>query len=469
MNYKYLKKLKHSIAILFFMSFVFCLNAQQNTIPDFTWGNAHYYNLNIGESVFFNGAEVKLLDIENHYNQFKIKNDTIWLKVSRRSLPQMVDGLRIFVADNRKVKSLTSDSEVHGLLTKDVLVCISDYQKPILNPDKYIFPINFNDGFLWNSENHGYLFTYLGLDESFGENYYRSNEGIIFDLNDARGIEKHWLVAIENSTVVWIETKEIGGAGGIEVACVLLESDSQPGTYYIYDHLYAKNLEVKERQKITQGELIGTIWGDLSSGFLQFVVVKSDSVPEYKNRYHNVVNFFPQMYQLYYKQLFGFSKTFTKGRISFGKLNSTDGNNSNLHAFEEHIGKGWNFGNWNATDRVDYIHGSEESNVRLKKELFSGSSASCVNPSNWYEYEINVLNGVYRIRAEVGDLSLPSWQKIEFEGVEASTYELNAGEYKWTNEKVVKINDRKITVRIYVDGQNRKVAGLSEVVFQQAY
>ena len=74
-------------------------------------------------------------------------------------------------------------------------------------------------------------------------------------------------------------------------------------------------------------------------------------------------------------------------------------------------------------------------------------------------------NGVYRIRAQMGDVELPSWQKIEFEGVEATTCNLAAGELKWTPEKVVKVTDSRLTVRIYVDPQNQKVAGISEIVF----
>ena len=465
--YLYLRPLK---TILLLSILIFTLftgtKAQENTLPDFSWGNAHYFNLEIGESIFFDTTEIKLLEVKNHYNRLKIKNDTAWIKVSRRTLPQSLNGLRIFVADNKNVKSLTSDSLVHGLLTKDVLVCLSDYDKPILEQNKYIFPINFNDGFQWNAEIDGYVFSYLGEDKNSGENYYRSHEGIDFDLSDARGLERHWLVAIENSEVMWVETQDLGQA---KTATVLLQSKSQPWIFYIYDHLYAKNLEVKSGQQLVQGELIGTAWGDKSYGFLQFAVIKSDTVPDYKNRYNNVVNFFPQIYQMYYKQLFGFTKNFAKGRINFGTLGNTQGNRSNVHAFEDYIGKGWMLGNWNTTDKVDCICAGEQNNVRLQKVLFANSPAECVNPNNYFEYEINVPNGVYRIRAKVGDLLKPSWQKVEFEGVEASVFSLDAGNYKWTNERAVKVNDRRLTVRIYIDSQTNMIAGLSEIVFQQAY
>ena len=80
-----------------------------------------------------------------------------------------------------------------------------------------------------------------------------------------------------------------------------------------------------------------------------------------------------------------------------------------------------------------------------------------------------VQAGTYRIRAKVGDVSHSSWQKIQFENVIASTYSLEAGEQKWTSEKVVKVNDGKLSVRIFVEENNRKPAGVSQIVFQKAY
>ena len=77
---------------------------KNSTTPDFKWGNAAYFNLNVGESIFFNNAQIKLLKLENHFNQIQVNRDTIWIKVSKRSLPASINGLRIFVADNKNVK-----------------------------------------------------------------------------------------------------------------------------------------------------------------------------------------------------------------------------------------------------------------------------------------------------------------------------------------------------------------------------
>jgi hypothetical protein len=172
---------------------------------------------------------------------------------------------------------------------------------------------------------------------------------------------------------------------------------------------------------------------------------------------------------LYFKNSFNFTKSFTRGKVDFARPPQSNGNRKNLLAFEEYAGMGWGLGVWNTADKVMFCTKGERGNARLKKVLFGGSEAECRNPDNYFDYEINVRNGVYRVRAQVGDVELPSWQKMEYEGVEAASYELAAGEQKWTSERVVKVTDRKLTVRIYVDPKNEKVAAISEIVFQQAY
>lgn len=451
------------------MLFLPCLssNAQENSLPDFKWGSASYFNLNVGDSIFYNSTEIKLLKLNNHFNKIQVGIDTLWIKVSKRSLPIGSTSLRLFVADNVNVKTLTDDKKVHGLLSKDALLCVSDLNERMLDPNCYRFPVSFNDGFLWSAEEDSHMFSYMGKTNTKNGGYLRSYEGIGIDLNDARGIEKHWLVAIENSTVVWVEDKKLDILG--KQACVLLKSDANSGIYYVYNYLYNKNVEVKKGQKLLRGELIGTAWGDQNWGHLQFVVVQSDSVPTYENRFRNTLNFFPQFYELYFKESYNISKSFTRGKIEFGKPTSTNRNQKNTSAFEGYLGKGWLWGTWNKSDKIECVERSEEGNGRLRKVLFSGTKAESVNPNDYYDYEVNVKNGVYRVRAKVGDLYLPSWQKIDFEGVATATYSLDSGELKWTSERVVKVTDRKLTIRIYIDESNKKIAGLSEIVFQRVY
>lgn len=458
-----MRKIQFILIIL--LGFEFGLKAQNQTVPDFTWGNAFYFNINIGESIYFKGTQIKLLKIENQFNQIQIGNDTLLLKVSKRTLPFSNGELQIFVADNKNIKAITQKKEIHGLLKKDALFCLCDAHSPFLDPVNYIFPVSFNDGFLWSTEEDGYMFSYMNHTERKLKGY-ETNPGIKFDLHDARGIDKHWIVAIENSTVIWVEDKNQDAAG--KEANVLLESQSQPGIYYLYKHLYNKKVEVKKGQLLEKGDPIGTIWGDESWGNLHFAVIKSDTIPAIYEINNNVVNCFTQLFELYFQKSTGYARSFTKGRILFGKPRSQNGSQKNAGPFETYSGKGWITEKWNVADKVDYAIKFNDGNVRLGKTLFSGSLAECTSPNNWYDYEINVHNGTYRIRAKIGDVLLPSWQKVVFNGIEAGVFTLKAGEFVWTSEKVVKVIDGKLTIRIFVDEKNEKPAGISEIVFQKA-
>lgn len=457
--------LKTKLVILFLFTVVFKISAQQTT-PDFSWGNTSFFNLNIGDSIRLNNGSIVLEKQQNQFNLIRVGNEKQWIKVSKQQLPVTIDGLRIYVADNKNVKALTCDNEVHGLLKKDVLIGVVDYEKTLLNFNEYIFPVSFNDGFLWSGLESSNMFAYTPGNQTPGKKIARSHPGIDIDMHDARGIEKHWLVAIENSTVEWVQKNK---GPNNKQACVLLKSEANKNIYYLYDNLFDKNLEVKKGDRLIRGQIISTAWGDSIWGHVHLAVIYSDSIPSYKNRINNLVNFFPQLYELYNRQSFSFSKIFTKGSIYFGQPENLCGNQKNKEAFEEYIGKGWILDKWNKTNTVECISDNAKGNVRLKKVLFEKTAAESKNPNNWYQYEINVQNGVYRVRAKVGDIKLPSWQKVEFEGVTASTYSINAGQYKWTNEKIIKVTDRKLSVRIYVDPKNQKYAGISELVFQRAY
>lgn len=452
--------MKHFVYILiFFLNFTGIINVPAQVLPNFKWGNGSYFNLDIGESIIYQDTEVKLLQLKNHFNKFKIGKDTVWLKVSRRTLPLVKSGLRIFVADNKNVKALAENSNIHSLLQKDVLICLSSFKEFLLDPNKYLFPISFNDGFLWSVEEDSHMFSYESKSEGC-----RVHGGIDIDMHDARGKEKHLVIAMENSKVVWVKENT-----SKKETCVLLESDSQPGIYYVYSHLNHRKVSVKEGDKLVRGEPIGNIWGDEIWGHLHIAVVKSDSVPDYNSKYFNAINFFPQIYELYFKQTFGFKKSFTKGIISFGQRSDLHGNQKNISSFEEYSGKGWKLGRWNTADKVASSAQGEEANAQLWKSLFSQREIYFTNPNNWFDYEINVHNGIYRIRAKIGDYNLASWQKVLFEGVPVEEYSLPSGRLKWTSERVVEVKDGKLTVRIFVDETNKKPAGISEIVFQKAY
>ncbi|MDR2911624.1 MAG: hypothetical protein LBV47_09755 [Bacteroidales bacterium] len=445
------------------MSFFLNVIAQES-MPGFTWGNVSFFNLDVGESFLFGNKEIRLLELENNFNKIKVGTDTLWIKAGRRNLPVTVGNITIYVADNKNVKSPASFSKINRLLQKDALIAVSYFNKPLLDFSRYVFPVNFNNGFLWNFDIDMYLFSRLRKDEMQDENSDWTHEGIVFDMSNTDSTEKHWLTAIENSRVVWINRTVVEEKTNI--SCVLIESALQPGVYYIYDNLDSKNIEIKTGQKLIKGDIIGTASTEDNNGFLQFAVVKSDTVPSYDNRYCNTINFFPQLFQLYYRQNYVFPRSFSKGIIKLGIFN---GAIENIHAFEDYSGKGWLLGKWNTVDRVEYASDGYTGNARLKYRLFAGTSAECINPDGFYDYEISVPNGTYRIRAKLGDIKLASWQKIMFEDVEVMTTELSPGEYKWTGEQIIKVIDGRLTVRIFVDTVENKPAGISEIVFQQMY
>lgn len=448
------------IIVLLFSSLSDLVTTAQTT-SHFTWGNASYFDMAIGEQVIYKGTAVRLTDIEGRCNQIVVGVDTIWLEVAQRSLPGTIDGLNIFVADNRNLKQLAPDSGVHGLLNKDALVCITEIGTPLIDLDQAVFPVAFNDGFIWSGEEENYFFSYV---KSTGDDLFTNYPGIGIDLSDARGREKHWIVAIEDCSVVWVEEGDSENS-----ACVLLKSEQHEGIYFVYDLLYQKNIEVRKGQTLQRGEIIGTAWGDENWGHLQLALVYSEREPEYKTRYHNCFNFFPQLYYLYYKQTYGISKTFGKGRILFGRAPYLNRNVQNTSGFREFFGKGWLIDRNNLAGRLEWVYKGDEGNVRLAKTLFKKTPAEYTNPDNYYCFNINVQNGVYRIRARIGDIEKKSYQKISFDGVETPYYELPAGQQKWTAEKVVRVTDHKLSVHVYLDGSGKTIAGLSEIVFQQSY
>ena len=459
-NYS-LKKL--FIILICLVNPIFILYSQNSTKPDFTFGNASYFNMNSGESVFFGNTEIKLLGIKNQFNRIMVGDDTIQCRVSRRTPPVVFNGLRIFVADNFKIKSLSEFQEAHGLLKKEAIICVSNANEPLLNSFEYIFPVSFNDGFVWSCDEDSYLFSYKNQDKKSRQSCF--TEGIDFDMQEARGIEKHWIVAVESSSVIWMfEDKNAKN----EVS-VLLQSNSQPDIFYLYSHLYSKKVEVRKGQQVEKGEILGTIWGDSNWGHLTFAVIKSDSVPEPGNCAGNIINTFPHFFELYFQSPSVFSRNYRKGRLFFGKPNMYNGNQKNATVFEEYTGKGWITGDWNITEKVETASRGTEGNARLRKVLFEGTVAEAKNPAGFYDYEICVPNNTYRIRAKLGDVELPSWQKIAFEKIDVGIFTTEKGQFAWTPERVVKVTDGRLTVRIYIDETNEKVAGISEIVFQQAY
>jgi hypothetical protein len=454
---------KIPVALIIFFLVTLATRAQVVGEPDFTFGNVSYFNLMAGERLVYNSAEIEVIKLDGHFSKIRVNEDTLWLKVSRRTPAMNVSSIQLFVADNKAVKSISGKGRAHGLLSKDILLGVAPFGVPLADNLQFGFPVSFTQGFLWRTLEDSYMFSYQPYNENVKEEG-RSYSGVGIDMRDSRAMDKHLITAMENGRVAWVEIHNPSGAE--QQATVCIQSESSPDMFYIYEHLHSRGLTVKRNQRVIKGHGLGYAWGDSNWNHLRIGVIKSDSIPLFENRHHNAVNFYPHLLGLYFGKQPVFSNSFTKGQIYFGRASHLNGNAKNVSGFEEFHGTGWNLGRWNVAEKVEWVSTRRSGNARLRKTLFAGQPAQCTNPGDWYEFEINVRNGLYRIRALVGDHTLPSWQKVEFEGIVAGTFSRDAGDLVWTSERIVRVNDGKLTVRIYTDGD--QVAGISEIVFQQA-
>lgn len=449
--------------LLFCLLFFTALNtaAQSADKADLVFGNVHYYNVSLGDAIQFSDSQIEVLEMVNHHIRLRVDADTLWMKVARRSPALRTGSIQLFVADAAGLKRIAPDEDVHGLLSGDVLLGIAKHSVPLIDRLEFVFPVGFTGGFIWrNNEDKG-VFSYPSVTDDPA--WLSSYGGWAIDIFSRRGAELHPLVAVENSRVIWIESRSVNN--GLLRYTICLQSESQPDIYFIYDHLESAP-SVRRNQRVVKGEQLAHAKGAVEWSTLRFSVVMRPSPPEYRNRFAGQLNIFPQLLELYYGQQPGFVTHFTKGQIFFGRGNRSYGHANNISAYENHLGMGWVIGSWNITDRVEWVNQRRGSNARLRRHLFAGEAGESANPVDYFDYQISVRNGVYRVRALVGDYQEASWQRIEFEGVSGGTFSREAGDMVWTSERVVRVTDGTLTVRIYVD--DIKPAGISEIVFQEA-
>lgn len=419
------------------------------------WGNGLYVDLAVGDTFAFMDKEIKLVSMDAHFCEVQVDGVGAELKVARRCLPEVINGVRVFVADNENVDDLTTDGKyllIHAATTRDALLCLSDPAKPLLDPQRFCFPIRRSDGYAWSMQEDSHMFAFLHPIDSN-----RSHEGIDFDMREARGKKMHAVVAVEDAYVRWVD----GKLSGPNQACILLESKTQPGIYYVYKHLYDKMVYAFAGDTVTKGRLLGYIWGDEKWGHLHFAVVGYGAVPDYEHRYRYLLNCFPQMYELYHGNLKNADKTYTAGDWSFGRWRWLTGNIKRLDAYNPLVGYGWVMGKWNPTQKVEYHRGQ---NAVLRKTLFRNHTAAATNPRDFYEFEIAVPDGCYNVKARVGCKDAASWQKIVFEDIFEGTHALSAGEFAWTQRREVVVEDGRLTIGINLK-DDQTCAGLAHLEF----
>jgi murein DD-endopeptidase MepM/ murein hydrolase activator NlpD len=411
-----------------------------------TWGNITFVDLAVGEAYPFAGKNLKLVALENHCCTVDVEGVQRTLKVARRALPEVINGVRIFVSDNRVVAGLTTDkpfSLVHAATTRDALLALSDPARPLVDPAAFVFPISRQDGYTWHMEEDSHQFAYLGPD--------RSHEGIDLDMHAARGRDLHPLVAMEAGTVRWVE-KELTSPNE---AWVLIESASQPGIYYTYQHLNRGKVLVSTGQKVSRGQRLGFIWGDNVWGHLHFAVVGYGAEPKYTTRKRYLLNAFPVLYELWHGDLQLRERSWTNGQWIFGRHRAENGNRSYRYAYDPILGYGWDLGRWCPADKVEVftprdrdIANNRDTHVLLRKTLYPGERAAATNPRDCYEFHIDVKAGRYRVQARVGAKESSTWQRVSFNGLEAGTYAQAKGMFAWTPPQEVASRDGRLTFRI---------------------
>lgn len=429
------------------------------------WGNAVYVDLAVGESYHYSGKTLRVLGVHGQYCTVEIDGETACLSVARLDLPQVVNGVRVFVSDNRVVADLTpghpTRPNLHGALGKDALLCLSDPARPLLDPERYAFPVDRSDGYDWIMGENSHMFAYL--------HEWRSHEGVDLDLHEARSGEKHALVAIEDGVVRWIDTEHTQP----HQACLLLESASDPGIFYTYQHLNAEKLFVQPGQSVRCGQRLAYIWGDDVWGHLHFGITGYGPCPkDYTEVYANEINIFPALYELWHGDLQPRQKTWTSAIFLFDHHRAITRNRKALNGYQDFLGYGWLLGDWCPSDQIEAVtHFNRapelydcSTNARLRKTMFADSPGETTNPDDFYVFEVAVPPGEYVVRALVGDVEYPSWQHITFEGTDVGEYALEANRFAWTPTARLPVTDGKLTVRIDIRTDNT-VAGLAELFF----
>jgi murein DD-endopeptidase MepM/ murein hydrolase activator NlpD len=428
-----------------------------------TWGNITFVDLAIGESCRYAGKNVKLVAMEKHFCTVDVDGVQAALKVARRTLPGVVNGVRIYVSDNRVVASLTSETLrgrplLHGATTRDALLALSDPSGPLVDPERFVFPISWKDGYQWSMEEDSHQWAYLAPN--------RSHEGIDLGMHEARGRVLHPLVAIEAGTVRWVEQK----LTAVNEACLLLESAAQPGIWYCYQHLNSERVLVSAGQKVSRGQPLAYIWGDNAWGHLHFAVGGYGPEPTYSQRYRYLLNAFPVLYELWHGDLRLREHSRYRGQWFFARHRGADHNRTYRHAYDPVIGYGWDLGRWCPAERVESERPKEvadtDVSVQLRKTLFRGEAAEATNPQDFYNFLVDVNPGRYLVKARLGSNECDSWQAVSINGMDLGTYVQAKGTFAWTRERTVEVREGRLRLRLALKDADTPAA-LSALHFER--
>lgn len=427
---------------------------------DLVWGNVHFLNFHRGEARNWNGRRVTVLEANACSLTVDVEGAREVLPVGRRTVPASLAGLRLFVADTKAAAALTADEGFprhRGLVKRDALLAVCDGGLPLVDERRFTFPIDRAQGFTWSMEENSHQFGFISPE--------RSHEGIDIGMHEARGYDKHALVAIENAIVRWVEKDKTQP----NEACVLLESEAQPGIFYVYQHLYRHGVNVKAGAKLARGARIGTIWGDGVWGHLHFAAIAPQRMPTFAERYENVINAFPTLHRLWHGEEGARPRQHAEGTWIFNRHKAADNNRKYLSAYDPIVGYGWRIENFCGAMSVEA--GRElgpaevDTSARLRHVLFAGTRAEARNPRSHYDFEIDVAPGRYEVQVRVGDLELATWQRLSINEHPLGTLVRPAGGFSWTHAVTTPALRNKLILRVHL--RDKTPAALSALSFRK--
>ena len=257
------------------------------------------------------------------------------------------------------------------------------------------------------------------------------------------------------------------GQGGTQEAALLLESASVPGVYYVYQHLNRDKVFVEEGQRVRRGQKLAFIWGDGRWGHLHFAVGAYGGVPPYQARYQYLLNVFPQMYELWHGDLQYHTPVRTSGDFTFANQYWRNDNQQHLAAYAAVLGYGWQLGDWCPQGKVETSLTDEgvkpDQSARLRKTMHANTPSPAVNPNDYFDFEVAVVPGTYRVSVLVGDPYGPTWQEVSCEDKGLGEYDLRTGQRQWTPELDVPVADGRLTIRFRL--KDGVTAGVSQLYF----
>jgi len=438
------------------------------------FGNAVFVDMAVGDNHTYLGHTVTLAGVDLARVIVDVDGAQAMVGVARYHLPVEVNGVRVVGSCLRKWREITTPAKKDCFpVRRDAVLCLSDPARPLLDHERFTFPVSRRDGWQWFCEEESHMHQWLGAGWlQAGESCVnRFHEGVDLAMHDARDKAIHPLVAIEAADVraVWNPT------GTPPETCVLLESRAQPGVFYAYQHLNLPTVRVSPGDTVRTGQQLGCIWGDVAWGHLHFALSAQDEVPQGKpGAYRNLLNAFPFLYELYHGNLSWRRPPRTRGDFVFGNHRyecvSDDGrvgfNNQHSFYYNDVCGYGWLLDDWMEAGWMHYnrVEGGAYCNVYGLRTMWEdgddvrGGAFRATAPDAGYRFAVNLEPGRYRVHAIVGDRTELSDQHVTFNNMDAGTYRLGKGDSARTPEVHVDAPDGMLTVGLELLDDDTRVA-----------